>query len=404
MLLCIRENCLLLNCSGSVSIKNIMTKRQIAHLPVKGYDNIDINGKMKNKGAHLIMKKKIKQGICMVLVLLCMFAAPAEAAGGNKNTKKELHVLFVGNSMSQMKMGGNFYTIKEPLEKLAKAAGYSLDATMVTNGGAWLKYYAGKTKKYRSYYRQFMQALKSETWDYIFLQDYSKRVVNSADTEMYEALKKLKRQIKKYQPQAKIRLYMTCGYDNKKPVTINGKKRRLTVGQMQEYLAQSYFNQGLLAGVPVVPVGTYFERCRRLYPDIDLYLRDGWHTNYAGYYLAACCFFWEIYQEVPDGSGVQISGLKLSDQQRKNIESLVADKASMSAKKINLSVGESKSVSLKVKDTHSRKREVIYKSLDTSVARVNKKTGRVTAVKKGRTVIFAKTTGGLQAACAVYVK
>lgn len=350
------------------------------------------------------MKKKIKQGICVALALLCMFAAPTEAEGKNNNTKKDLCVLFVGNSMSQMNMGGKFYTIEEPLEKLAEAAGYSLDVTMVTNGGAWLKYYAGKTPKYKSYYRQFMQALKSGTWDYIFLQDYSKRLVNSADTEMYQALKTLKRQIKKYQPQAKIRLYMTCGYKNKKQVTINGKKRYLTIGQMQEYLAQSYFNQGEQAGVPVVPVGTHFERCRRLYPDIDLYLKDKWHTNYAGYYLAACCFFWEIYQEVPDGSGVKINGLNLSDQQRKNIESLVVDKASMSVKKINLSVGESKNVSLKVKDTHSRKREVIYKSLDTSIARVNKKTGRVTAVKKGRTIIFAKTTGGLQAYCAVYVE
>ena len=229
-------------------------------------------------------------------------------------------------------------------------------------------------------------------------------MANSADTEMYEALKILKRKIKKYQPQAKIRLYMTCGYKNKKQVKINGKKRYLTVGQMQEYLAQSYFNQGLQAGVPIVPVGTHFERCRRFYPDIDLYLKDKWHTNYAGYYLAACCFFWEIYQEIPDGSGLEISGLKLSDQQRKNIESLVADEASMSTKKIKLSVGKSKKVSLKVKDTHSKKREVVYKSLDTSIARVNKTTGRVTAVKKGRTVIFAKTAGGLQDACEVTVR
>ncbi len=355
------------------------------------------------------MKKEIlKRGICIVLALICLFpsgSGQVKAADAEYNrAQKELKVLFVGNSMSRLKRGSITYSVEEPLEKLAEKAGYSLDVETISHGGAWLKYYASKKGKYKSYYRKLQRALKNKKWDYIIFQDYSKRVLDSVNKEMYPSLKKLKRRIKKYQPQAEIWLYMTHGYNNGTKSKINGKRRNLTISQMQEYMAQGYFDVGERLGMPVIPVGMQMERCRKLYPEIKLYLADRRHADYAGYYLAACCFFQALYQETPDGSDIEVAGMNLSKESRKKIESLVADTAEMNVKQLRLVPGKRKKIYLKIQDSHSKKKKVTYKSLNTSVARVNKKTGRVTAKKGGRALIFAKSSGGMQAVTAVYVK
>ena len=355
------------------------------------------------EGREQMKNGYIRRGICILLAVVFLFSSgtgEASAAEMRYNrAQKELKVLFVGNSMSRLKRGGITYSVEEPLEKLAEKAGYSLDVETISHGGAWLKYYASKKGKYKSYYQKLQRALKNKKWDYIVFQDYSKRVLDSVNKEMYPSMKKLKRRVEKYQPQAQILLYMTHGYNNGTKSRIKGKRRHLTISQMQEYMAQGYFDVGERLGIPVIPVGMQMERCRKLYPEIKLY-----HADYAGYYLAACCFFQALYQERPDGSGIEIAGLNLSKDERKKIEELVTDTAKMSKKQVRLSVGKSKKVRLKMTDRHSKKRKITYKSLNTSIARVNKKTGRITAVKSGRTLVFAKSSGGMEAASAVYVR
>ena len=76
---------------------------------------------------------------------------------------------------------------------------------------------------------------------------------------------------------------------------------------------------------------------------------------------------------------------------------------SLSKKSLSLKIGESETITAKVKPTNATHKEITWSSSDTKVATV--KDGKITAIKEGTATITVKTTeGGKTATCKVTVK
>lgn len=122
-------------------------------------------------------------------------------------------ILFVGNSFTRYRKGGENCSVPKQLKELAKITGKKIKADCVTNGGAKLLYYTGSVAKYKAYYQQLVTKLLEENWDYVVLQDQSVMPAFSADTEMASAIASLQKMTGKLCPRAKLLLYMTHAYE-----------------------------------------------------------------------------------------------------------------------------------------------------------------------------------------------
>lgn len=354
------------------------------------------------------MRKKLSR-LFLVMLVMSMIWTPKIAASTEEGTEqsteqeKTTNILFVGNSLTKYKVGKITYTVEEPLQTLAESAGHSVNITTIAYGSAKLQYYAGLSGSYMSYHRELVAALVTGQWDYVVLQDHSKETVNNLESS-YSATAKLKELIEGYQPSAKILLYMTHGYDDGTQTKINGENRYLTTSQLQEYVSAGYGYLGNKSGLDVVPVGMQFARSEKLFPNISLISDDLKHPQYAGYYLAACSFYYRIFGEVPVGGAESLKNCDLTDTQLRNLESLVTDSISLDKKAIELKSGKTATLKATVKSSRTVSTQVSWKSFDESIAKVNKTTGAVTAVSGGKTMIMATSSDGLQAVCNVTVK
>ena len=350
----------------------------------------------------------------LLLVIAALLTAGEIYGETIQASEKTEKMLLIGNSMSSYRRNGKAYNIETPLEALAKQGGHKLEVTTIAHGGAWLKYYTKDSGRYAGYYRQLEQALSEEHWDYIVLQDYSLRILDSLDTTVYPALKQLKKRIRSYQPDAKLMLYMTYGYDNGRKKKVNGIYQYLTAAEMEQYLAAGYYELGERLKLPVIPVGMQLERCRRLYPKMELYAGNGRHAIGAGYYLAACVFYETLYHEKPDGTGLSVGEMTLETADRKKIEQLVMDRLTLNRRQLRLTDGAKKKLTVKTTDgadkmnavdmTDGADNTISYQSMDKSIVAVNEKTGRIRAVQPGKTLVMAEEKSGLQAALRVYVR
>ena len=312
--------------------------------------------------------------------------------------KIPLRVLIVGNSFSRFKTGNVTYSIEQPLEELAKASGHNLEVTTLAHGSSRMVYYAGMNESHITYYRELMQLLSSETWDYIILQEHSTSPIERFDNATYPALERILQYIRDLQPQAKPLLYMTHSFSNGTTIKINDVARQLTIAQMELYLAAAYKTLENRLNVEVVPAGMHMYRASRLYPKIKTLGNDSKHPAYAGYYLMASCFYHKSYGTVPEPQKADLTNCTLTIQELTALSSLAGDSLTMN--KQELRINENKTASL---STTPKRNDLTYKSLDPSIASVDAKTGVVTAKKGGYTLIVAEAPDGLQALCSVTV-
>ena len=303
-------------------------------------------------------------------------------------------ILFVGNSFTRYRKGGENCSVPKQLKELGKLTGKKIKADCVTNGGAKLLYYTGRVAKYKAYYQQLVTKLLEENWDYVVLQDQSVMPAFSADTEMASAIASLQKLTGKLCPQAKLLLYMTHAYE----FAGDAEYAPLHTGELQQRVGAAYLHIGSEYGIDVVPVGMQFQRATKFYPDQKFLSGDGKHPAPLGYFLAACCFYQKLFGNLPDLDASKLT-INMPQNAQKGIAVLVRDPVlSISCRPQEyLLIGET--VNMQVLDSTV---SVKYSSLDKTVATVNK-TGEITAVSEGTAVIAVQAADGRQGFCTVYV-
>ncbi|MGN0393802.1 MAG: Ig-like domain-containing protein [Coprococcus sp.] len=354
------------------------------------------------------MKKVIK---FLIIFIFCIFAlsttvvhaaeinSKRTGADTSEDTDEDaIHILFIGNSFTSTSEKNNIGKI---LENIAESQGISIKAETITNGGAHLSYYASPSSTYASYYKDVQLALLTEKWDYIVLQEYSKGGIECADTAMLPAIETLQQLIGIYQPDAEILLYMTHGYDNGVTTSVNGKNILLTKTQLQQYTQAAYTYIGNKLGLRVVPVGMAFSRCEQLYPDISLISSDDKHPDYAGYFLAACCFYKTIFDDIPRNTENIPKDCQLT---RDVVEQLynTAD-GSLHLNKSSRIMKAGQTYQLKATFNNTSDTIITWKSLSPSIVTIDS-TGNLTAKKTGTALIIARSESGLQDICYITVE
>lgn len=216
-------------------------------------------------------------------------AATAQKAV-NKAPDDSLKILWIGNSYTM------YNDLPAMVSKLAAEQKIKLSATRFLKGGEHLSgHYANPN---------LIKALKHGGWDYVVIQEYSSGPAQStrevlADTYRYAHL--LDSLAHDGSPDCRVIFYMTWGH---KTANVHNKSQLDPAYPLDEnyrdfqarlrisYIEMAYENKAWCA-----PVGIAWEDIRTNHPDIDLYVKDGYHPSLAGSYLAAHCFVATILQK-----------------------------------------------------------------------------------------------------------
>ncbi len=315
-------------------------------------------------------------------------------------------VLLVGNSFTKTKVSQNVtYSVQQPLEEMAAADGRSIKVHTLAHGLARLSYYAGMKEDYISYHKQLMRLLLNRKWDYIIFQERTAEPIQYFETSTYPAVQRLQELVKTFQPNAKMLLYMNAGYSNGVPIRVNGTKRLLSTEEMELYLAAAFKELENRLGIEAVMVGMHSHRVNILYPHISMVRTDDKHPEYAGYFLAACCFYQKIYKALPYSWGLSLTNNRdLSERELFDLSCLPIDSLELNKKNVVLKKGKTASLKTIISSRLPQSYKVTYKSFDKSIASVDPHTGLVKGKKEGSTVVYAESADGLQAFCNVTVR
>jgi hypothetical protein len=236
---------------------------------------------------------------------------------------------------------GNSFTVNAAryLPDLAKAGGHRLVHHSLIIGGSPLQLHAEKMQKYDqnptdkdglyANGRSLQQALASEPWDFVTIQQVSMRSHNIATYRPYAG--QLAEGIRKYAPNARLMLHQTWAYRQDDPrFAVKSPKpgEPATQKEMYQGLSSAYRTIAAELRAGLIPVGDAFYRADTdpqwgYQPDTDFdfqnaqpprlpdqthSLHSGWrwskqqdgssklrmdghHANTAGQYLGACVFY-----------------------------------------------------------------------------------------------------------------
>lgn len=352
------------------------------------------------------MGKKNKFVLFTAFLILLVTGSPAfghyRAASREVafETHNPVNILYIGNSFTKFKSGKVVNSVEMPFKELAERAGFPVNITTISHSNSYLKYYAGTSLAHLSYHRELITALVTKKWDYVVLQEQSKAPLNDIDHNTFPTIMQLKQQIQLYQPNAKILLYMTHGFDDGTTTMTDGTKQHLSKSAMQEKLFAAYGYLENKTGLKVVPVGLQFARAEKLFPGISLLAADRKHPSYAGFYLAASCFYFEVFGSLPAGAPEALTNCNLSEDQLRSLESLVNGTIKLNKTKLDLKVNQKAALAA----YSSFPSAVQWQSLNRKIAAVDKNTGVVTGKTSGSTVVMAISGDGYRAYCNVTVK
>lgn len=196
------------------------------------------------------------------------------------------NVLFIGNSFTHMS------NMPKMFEHLANSKGKKVYADSIAVSGSTLKAHSERPSTYRK--------MKSRTWDYVFIQGFSREFAEDSATILTQSIpyaKMLIDSVLKTSPCAQIYFYMTWGYENGYPE----QEANNTYPKMQERIYNGYMLMSDSLGYPIAPTGMVWKHLRETNPDLDLYFTDRYHPNSLGSYTAACTAYASIYKESPVG-------------------------------------------------------------------------------------------------------
>ena len=202
-----------------------------------------------------------------------------------------MKILSIGNSFSQ--------DAQRYLHRLALGEGVNLKAVNLYIGGCSLwRHYLNMLDDCVSYDFQFngestgikvsiRQALVSDNWDYITLQQASH---DSARFETYTPyIEALAEYVRKYCPHAKILIHQTWAYETGSSKLAN--QAFATDGEMFAAIEQAYNKAAqLIAADGIIPAGAAMLKAAQT--GIEQIHRDTYHASLgAGRYLLALCWF-----------------------------------------------------------------------------------------------------------------
>lgn len=199
-------------------------------------------------------------------------------------------------------------------QNLANSKGKKVYADTIAVSGSTLKGHSERSNTYRK--------IKSNDWDYVFIQGFSREL--SYDTTRIELetlpyARILIDSIRSSNPCARIYYYMTWGYEAGYVDSIPGD----TYEAMQERIKTGYmFLSRNTGNIPVVPVGMVWKDLKVFNPTLDLYAPDRAHPSIYGTYAAACAFYTAVYKDSPcDG----VCPKKIDDSNADEIQTVASN-------------------------------------------------------------------------------
>lgn len=202
---------------------------------------------------------------------------------------QQTSVLFIGNS----------YTYVNDLPNTLRQLALSLGDTVTVASSAP----GGYTLFQHSTYAPTLDAIASQDWDYVVMQEQSQLGALPFDvtttelgaTALVEAIEE------SYECTFPI-FYMTWGRQNGDAQNCASFPFMCTYDGMQQGLRTNYIALGEYHDGYVAPVGAAWKVVRDTQPGINLYDADGSHPSPAGTYLAACVFYCTLFEESCVGS------------------------------------------------------------------------------------------------------
>lgn len=191
-------------------------------------------------------------------------------------------VLLVGNSYSyENDLGGM-------IQGLGDAGGNRVRVSTRAVGGWWMKDHAASADT--------VNAIESEEWDYVILQEQSIVPASEPDriNSMNPSMRALNRSIQK--SGASPVVYLTWGRAGGFSEVGHG-----SYASMQAAVTTAYEKIADELVAVVAPVGEAWRQVLIDHPGLTLYQSDGSHPTRSGTYLAACVFYAALFGESPEG-------------------------------------------------------------------------------------------------------
>lgn len=224
---------------------------------------------------------------CVFAAVMVCISACTQAA----EPAAETHILFLGNSLTQ------YNDLPKMISQLAAAGGQgTLRYERHTPGGCTLEKHWNDGKA--------LELIRSRKWDYVVLQEQSKRPLLDTDA-MLEYGEKFAAEIRKQG--AKPLLYMTWASRDRPDAE-------------QEKIAAAYVELGKRIDAQVAPAGNAWKAALAADGALALHTADGIHPTPAGSYLAACVFYATLYGKSPAGLPGEIG--KLTGEQAKALQAI----------------------------------------------------------------------------------
>jgi hypothetical protein len=222
------------------------------------------------------------------VILVVATAAAAQARQERGFSACVTHVLFLGNSYTY------FNNLPGIFSELASAGQQcKVETRMVAPGGVRLKDLWERAEA--------REALNSQKWDYVVLQDQSTLGISyfldgnvrvTSDAVFAPYAEKWAADIVEHG--ARPIFYLTWA--------------RQATPQDQANLNYAYLRAAKKTGGTVAPVGMAWQEVRQQSPAIDLYYKDGSHPSPAGSYLAALVMYATIFHHNPRDLPSHITG------------------------------------------------------------------------------------------------
>lgn len=234
------------------------------------------------------MKKAVALLLALLLLLAAGCVAPAEVPetppeepavtepeAPAEPEKEKYAVLFIGNSATARN-----YMSKEIFKKFARAAGYDVSVTLISESGYTLDKFADPADEFGNMVDIALRG--SKKYDFVVLQEQTLRPAGENVDKFYAAVRSLTERIRKNG--ATPVLYVTPPRkEGSADLTANG----WTADSMAWRVAAAYAAIGEELEIPVAHAGLAFRDICVHAPEIELYDADLAHPSYTGSYLVA---------------------------------------------------------------------------------------------------------------------
>ncbi len=346
------------------------------------------------------MIRKIYKLLFVFALLFMLLPADRVSAQGvsdnsvyEQETQKPVRILLVGNSLTKFGTKEEARGLQYYIEIMAEESDKSVNVRTVAFGGASLQEYAEFCQGKEERKKEFDHVLKSQEWDYVILQELTKRYYKDYETKCVPAMEKLLEQINQQVPNAQVMLYVPRAY----------AKGNLSMEKMEAYMGAGGERLEKNFGVSRIPVGMHLYRASVKYPEIQLLDTDKkQHPTPEGAFLASSCVYQMIFNEPPKVTGKLLRSMHISKDMAQALIALWAEGISSEKAEVVLKKGEIYTMSVLV-PVELGEQNICFVSMNKNVASVDAKTGKITALRGGTAIIKAETQEGWQTFCTLHV-